>query len=121
MPLKLQYGRPPVPQRKGQMRTTQNMLDKYKADSEKDAAFVKNIMKKHFAETQGRFEEPKPTMAEKMRVAVKRDKWVKKTRRKPPARITRAGKRRKTRRKRKRKRTRRKRKRKRRRKSKRRR
>lgn len=131
MPLKQQYGRPPVPLRRGLLRTPKTIMEEVRAKSKSDAAFVKDMMGEYYAKKNLRFEQPKQTMKEAARQrGVKVDIPLPKTprgkkprplprrmkKRKAPTRITSAaGKRRKTRRKRKRKRTRRKRKRKRRR------
>tara|TARA_B110000008_G_C16955790_1_gene558135 strand:- start:1713 stop:2153 length:441 start_codon:yes stop_codon:yes gene_type:complete len=146
MPLKQQYGRPPVPLRRGLLRTPKTIMEEVRAKSKSDAAFVKKMMEINLRDHPGRFEKPESdAMRERLEESgvdlsislPKTPRGKKPTlrfakplpdslkRRIPPPRKTRriGGKkrRRKTRRKRKRKRTRRKRKRKRRRKSKRRR
>ena len=130
MPLKQQYGRPPVPLRRALLRTPKTIMEEVRAKSKSDAAFVKDMMEKNFRDHPGRFEKPESdAMRERLEesgvylsIPLPKTPKGKKPRplpttlkkRNPPKRITRAaGKRRKTRRKRKRKRTRRKRKRKR--------
>tara|TARA_B100000424_G_C22935876_1_gene498009 strand:+ start:390 stop:803 length:414 start_codon:yes stop_codon:yes gene_type:complete len=129
MPLKQQYGRPPVPLRRALLRTPTTIMEEVRANSKSDAAFVKKMMEKNFRDHPGRFEKPESdAMRERLEesgvylsIPPPKTPRGKKPmplpgtlkKRKPPKRIVRAGKRRKTRRKRKRKRTRRKRKRKR--------
>ena len=72
MPLKQQYGKPPVPPRKGQLLTSKNIMDKVKMDSKKDAAFVKKKMAEFYKKHQLRGESSKPTIKEKMRLALKK-------------------------------------------------
>ncbi len=77
MPLKQQYGRPPIPPRKGQILTTKNIIDQVKTDSKKDAAFVRNKMAEFYKTHQLRGDEAKPTIKEKMRLALKKPSTLK--------------------------------------------
>ena len=58
MPLKQQYGRPPVPLRRALLRTPTTIMEEVRANSKSDAAFVKKMMEKNLREHPGRFEKP---------------------------------------------------------------
>jgi len=70
MPLKLRYGKPTVPLRKGQLLTTGKIMDKVKMSSKKDAAFVKRKMAEFYKTHQLRGDEAKPTEIEQLRKRV---------------------------------------------------
>lgn len=70
MPLKLRYGKPPVPPRKGQLLTTKNIMKKVKKDSKDDAAFVTKKMTEFYKNHQLRGDKAKPTEIQQLRARI---------------------------------------------------